>query len=911
MKSLLSLFIVLIICYPLSADITGDITVKVIRVSFQNDDIEGTTGNGDFLYLTELDMCTEYTIDPLPHDKSYFESQLMAVNNYFRAVSYGKFGIDLENSMIFPANEETSYHLENTMDYYHPYAEDDLHEQRLTELFKEAVELAYTEDGIGIADDDLIVIVHAGIGQDFSLPFLDPTPEDIPSTYVDAEMLQTYNNGPITIGNSTVEHGIILPETQNHLLYGIAESMISTSSNPCEYQFGLTGTFALMIGFAVGLPPLWDTESGQSGIGIFGLMDQGSNNGRGLIPSPPDAWTRTYAGWEEPTVVKPGINVQLANRSEDNLIKLDINSDEYFLIENRTNWFRDSVSIDSSRYLMYEQSDNEQRYPPFVEVLFDSVEIEKHDNGVVISIPNYDLGLPASGLLIWHIDEDRINNGITNYTINGNREKRGVDLEEADGAQDIGYPNIFLFADPTGGYFGDMWFQGNPEYEALYPDQEGQPLEFGPFTHPNTKSNDGATTYLSINNIGLPQDTMSFSVTNAMLADGFPDSSLHIWLIYDFDGDGLMEIVGGKDSLWVAEEGNISNKLYFYYTTNQIYDLSVGNFNGTNQLIVFEKDSSTTNMNYFGWNSELNDMNWVFYDNLDFTNAVFVNDHLGNHQYKQSSDDFFYSAKVVNNDESIDSVEISASMADLDLDGSAEYVFMGWMKEDNQLVDIPDFYGTLEVRHLSGITVSGFPLYPYTLTQIVLIKNLYGDNHPEIVVQNAEGEIIIINWKGELEYRLTDYGELICLSKYEGRNAIVTESAIWLFDEVNENYGNEWTSTHHNFGNTRTLHLNIPKRTPDTALIDKDKTYAYPNPVYDGNVKIRIAVESAEIVEIMIYDFAGYFVEKFTMENLTQGEIHEEIWNIADIESGVYFANITATNGTKSESEILKIGVIK
>jgi len=521
------------------------------------------------------------------------------------------------------------------------------------------------------------------------------------------------------------------------------------------------------------------------------------------------------------------------------------------------------------------------------------------------------IGLPASGLLIWHIDEDRINNGITNYTINGNREKRGVDLEEADGAQDIGYPNIFLFADPTGGYFGDMWFQGNPEYEALYPDQEGQPLEFGPFTHPNTKSNDGATTYLSINNIGLPQDTMSFSVTNAMLADGFPDSSLHIWLTYDFDGDGVMEIVGGKDSLWVAEEGNISNKLYFYYTTNQIYDLSVGNFNGTNQLIVFEKDSSTTNMNYFGWNSVLNDMNWVFYDNLDFTNAVFVNDHLGNHQYKQSSDDFFYSAKVVNNDESIDSVEISASMADLDLDGSAEYVFMGWMKEDNQLVDIPDFYGTLEVRHLSRITVSGFPLYPYTLTQIVLIKNLYGDNHPEIVVQNAEGEIIIINWKGELEYRLTDYGELICLSKYEGRNAIVTESAIWLFDEVNENYGNEWTSTHHDFGNTRTLHLNIPKRIPDTALIDKDKTYAYPNPVYDGNVKIRIAVESAEKVEIMIFDFAGYFIKKFTMDNLIQGSIHEQLWNVDDVESGVYFANIKATNGTKSESEILKIGVIK
>jgi hypothetical protein len=132
-----------------------------------------------------------------------------------------------------------------------------------------------------------------------------------------------------------------------------------------------------------------------------------------------------------------------------------------------------------------------------------------------------------------------------------------------------------------------------------------------------------------------------------------------------------------------------------------------------------------------------------------------------------------------------------------------------------------------------------------------------------------------------------------------------------VFDEISENYGNEWTSTHHDFGNTRTLHLNIPKRIPESALMDKDKTYAYPNPVYDGSVKLRIAVESAEKVEIIIYDFAGYFIKKITMDKLIQGSILEQLWNIDDVESGVYFANITATSGTKSESEILKIGVIK
>jgi hypothetical protein len=291
---------------------------------------------------------------------------------------------------------------------------------------------------------------------------------------------------------------------------------------------------------------------------------------------------------------------------------------------------------------------------------------------------------------------------------------------------------------------------------------------------------------------------------------------------------------------------------------------------------------------------------------LNYTNAVFVNDSLGNHHYKQSSDDFFYSASVINNDGSFDSVSGTASMADLDLDGSTEYIYEAYLISGDPLSVI-----NIEAKHLNGITVSGFPLDTMTTRGTPLIKDLIGDEHPEIVVQNAEGEIIVINWQGELEYRLTDYGNLICLSEYEGRNAIVTESAIWLFDEVSDNYGNEWISTHHDFGNTRTLHLNIPKRIPESALIDKDKTYAYPNPVYDGKVKLRIAVESADKVEIMIYDFAGFFVKKITMDNLTQGFIHEEWWNVDDVESGVYFANITATSGTKSESEILKIGVIK
>jgi hypothetical protein len=104
--------------------------------------------------------------------------------------------------------------------------------------------------------------------------------------------------------------------------------------------------------------------------------------------------------------------------------------------------------------------------------------------------------------------------------------------------------------------------------------------------------------------------------------------------------------------------------------------------------------------------------------------------------------------------------------------------------------------------------------------------------------------------------------------------------------------------------------LNIPKRIPDSALIDKGKTYAYPNPVYDDHVYFRIAVESAERIEIMIYDLAGYFIKQINFEGPLKGAIEEKSWRVGDIEPGVYFANVTAWSGDQSETKVLKVAVI-
>ena len=205
--------------YPCFAGINGSVRIAAIRVSFLADDSPGTTGNGSFLLNAPIDTCGRYTIDPAPHDRSYFESQLVAVNNYYRSVSYGKFGLDLDQSIVFPLPDENSYVLPEKMDYYHPYNQTDLHDQRVTELFRDALETAYNDDEIDFSNYDHVVVFHAGIGQDFSLPFLDPTPEDIPSTFIDGDMLQEFVGGMLQFGTATINQGIILPETQNHLFY--------------------------------------------------------------------------------------------------------------------------------------------------------------------------------------------------------------------------------------------------------------------------------------------------------------------------------------------------------------------------------------------------------------------------------------------------------------------------------------------------------------------------------------------------------------------------------------------------------------------------------------------------------------------------------------------------------------------
>ena len=69
-------------------------------------------------------------------------------------------------------------------------------------------------------------------------------------------------------------------------------------------------------------------------------------------------------------------------------------------------------------------------------------------------------------------------------------------------------------------------------------------------------------------------------------------------------------------------------------------------------------------------------------------------------------------------------------------------------------------------------------------------------------------------------------------------------------------------------------------------------------------------MEDADEIIITIYDLTGLFVERMEISPVRPYEVNEVIWDVRNIESGVYLANVEASSGEKSDSKILKIAIV-
>lgn len=436
---------------------SGPIHIIAVMVDFQPDNNRLTSGDGSF----HLDFLQRnvVTIDPLPHDRGYFQAHLEFSKRYFEKVSGGALSVTYE---VLP----TVYRLDHPMERYAPIGQSDTANYRLTwlaqETWRKVAESGALDTYTGTPDRTMFVIFHAGVGRDLEVTgtTLVKTPQDIPSVYLNLPPADA-----IIVNSSglTIRETAILPQT---------ESRPGTDISGREFvlELSINGITTAMVGNFLGLPDLYNTLTGESGIGRFGLMDgAGFFSYFGLFPPEPSAWEKVRMGWVTPQVL-PLDDAGPISLPLGTIFKHRISADEHILVENR---HRDPLNAGLTLTIRTPTGATQTVLIPRTEARFDPFDLSRLDEivpaGTLIDVSHYDWSLPggididrylAGGILIWRVQDAVIRETLASNRINADPNRRGVSLIEADAAQDIGRPAGLTASYDQGAPF-DFWWSGN------------------------------------------------------------------------------------------------------------------------------------------------------------------------------------------------------------------------------------------------------------------------------------------------------------------------------------------------------------------------------------------------------------------------------------------------------------------
>jgi M6 family metalloprotease-like protein len=552
-------------------------TVRVLclRVEFAEDTTPLTTGNGKMDTLGFLHPDSGLFYDP-PHFKRYFERQMEGLANYYRAQSLGRLVVQ---STVMPAGEKDAYQLTRQMQYYGDTTSWLAVELGLVRLMRDAFKVADQDPAIRFADYDEFIIFHAGSGlqADFGLrrdsPF-DLLAGEIPTGAIEAYLGEPYIK--VDGGATRIYQATVLPEMMRQ------DTMYNGQTNILG-MVGLAGTLVHEFAHLLGAYDLYDVTGVTMGCGAWSLMgyggwlgDYGAGAPPGVIPGFLDAYHRVALGFVAPVVVRTPVEslpVYAAamdaasfppgpDSTRPTIIKVPVNADEHFLIENR------QVDV---------------RKP-------DTIVVDVED-GVLVGIEDneYDFFLPGSGLLIWHIDESVLADYGPYNAVNIDPARKGVDLEEADGVQDFDVPYWESWA-PDYEIYGSPW---DPFRKGGYND------EFSVETRPNTDGYTGKS-FIRVTLLGEADSTRPLKDTliNVRVAwdlyqAGFPVSyagravPFRSAFAADLDLDGRPEIVvldtTGRISAWRHDGSGyrfVGNGLFAELTTTTQSDVAIGDITG-------------------------------------------------------------------------------------------------------------------------------------------------------------------------------------------------------------------------------------------------------------------------------------------------------------------------------------------
>ncbi len=979
---------------------SDSLKILAVLVEFKEDKDDATFGNGKFGTIYSKDYGLTI-LDPLPHDKPYFEDHLTFAKNYFNKVSNGKFNI----SYTVLGDILT---VSDMMRNYTPPINDLNDLSPIGNFAEEVWQLADKRySNIDFSQYDLFVIFHAGAGKDVSLPGSIGNERDLPSVYLSEKSLKNiYGNDfqgfPMNGGSFNINNSAILPETESRELIGFSGTTL--------IELTINGLIAATIGSHLGLPDLYDTQTGLSAIGRFGLMDgQAMFTFQGIFPPEPSPWEKMFLGWEEPIELPvKDMTVNLTARlaayvGDTTLVKIPINATEYYLVENRKRDAKkngSTVTYKTGGQVLTKTFDRD--YPGYVYYNVDTLQ------GVVLDVDEFDWALPGEdrnskmenfidiGLVVWHIDEKVISENYESNTINIDKFNRGVSIVEADGVQDIGEKFKTVFGDVIigEGTKEDTWYKSNPA--ELYKNK------FGIDTKPKAVTNSGASSLITMSDFSDISNTMSFKLAfgsdNIGLISNvkLPITDKIKWMTTIYSGDGyVIFAMSDKKVYKISTDGIIKDSVVFAskfkpaaiginnsavlflvsgnqiqltrFTENNVETVSIDNTNSkfSTSPVISSADGNEIEILVGTDNGKIQRYIATFGTDISLSlketlkaldQPVIQVASVDRNNFSAISENYYFGSLWPRGSQGINGI--------FKLDGSAfqlaisktENGFTATVQTSSKLYVIKDNYSIEEIY-----SYSDFNYMPMALTDL---KN-DGENY---IIQNDGQYLNSMNFTGAMADKFpfqdeffctfyssplsidinndevgdvitfTDDGKIFAVDGISGKVingfpissggkvspvpiifsdngktalAVITEENRFISWAISKYNGKQfWTEEYGNSSNTSLVNEAKSMETI-TEYFPQSKAYNWPNPVYESTTNIRYYVSEDSDAEVTIFDLAGDLVARLNGKG-TGGFDNEIVWDVSDIQSGVYFAHLKVTGVSgKTDTKIIKIAVIK
>jgi hypothetical protein len=228
------------------------------------------------------------------------------------------------------------------------------------------------------------------------------------------------------------------------------------------------GVYCHEFGHMMGLPDFYDTGTLENRVGRWAIMDYGGWSSRptadgipGDLPSQPSAWSKMFLGWATPTVLSAAVGERIEQTIS--LSSASTGGAPLQLLPNPAGVDWSLAQPGTGEYFLAEVRTRE----------------------------GYDAGLPADGLVLYHIDESREDNDAANNPDDGGL----VLLLPQDGVVDV----------QAASSAADPW--------------PGAQTTFGETSSPSSALHDGSASGVSLSGIsGLSGGSVSFTAIVASTA---------------------------------------------------------------------------------------------------------------------------------------------------------------------------------------------------------------------------------------------------------------------------------------------------------------------------------------------------------------------------------------------------------